>query len=292
MSVFVSHSTVNEVTVKEVVRILENAKLNTWYDNELGGGDIWWEQILLNIRQCKVFVFVVSEASVRSAPCLAEVEYAKALNRTIIPVQIQRLGRGSPNPVAAIQMVPMTRIDQDSSIALVSAIYQAQLGARPLPERLPRPPAIPYGYLQDFLSQIEQNHLSPDAQVLALNMLRSNFEDEVNPQARDRIANAMLKLSPKPWATNQTIRNVEGIVGAKSRAEYLKRAERADRGSGENHIPRRAAGADGVRIVGWIMAGGGVLLLLLGISSHLGALLVLGPLLLIVGILMAGSRPR
>lgn len=69
----------------DIVSILAEAKFDVWYDSELSGGEVWWEQILLDIRKIEAFVFLVSEASIRSVPCLSELKHARSLERPIVP---------------------------------------------------------------------------------------------------------------------------------------------------------------------------------------------------------------
>src|SRR6478609_4284331 len=165
MPVFVSHAAADRGAVKDIVEILSEGQIDVWYDQDLHVGDVWWTEILRRIRQCQVFIFVVSEASVRSKPCLAELQYAKDLNRFILPIEVQKLGNRAVNPVSDIQTIPLMRITRPSAVRLVAAAVQGQVESHALPAPLPQEPAIPYAYLQELLVRIQNSNLGPDEQL-------------------------------------------------------------------------------------------------------------------------------
>ena len=45
---------------------LRRAHADVWFDEELGGGDAWWQMILERIRGCDVFVFAMTDDSLKS----------------------------------------------------------------------------------------------------------------------------------------------------------------------------------------------------------------------------------
>ena len=63
MTLFVSYSSKDEAPVRELVSDLERARQSVWLDQELRGGDPWWQDILKQIRECRVFVFALSKRS-------------------------------------------------------------------------------------------------------------------------------------------------------------------------------------------------------------------------------------
>ena len=88
MKVFVSYPNHNDVAVRSLADDLERARQQARLDQDLGGGNAWWAQILEQIRACTVFVFALSNNSPYPAPCRAELECATALGVPILPVQI------------------------------------------------------------------------------------------------------------------------------------------------------------------------------------------------------------
>src|SRR4051812_23840413 len=88
MKVFISYSRRDEAVVRSLVADLVRAHVDVWLDEELVGGESWWTTIIHEIRDCTVFVFALSDNSLSSKPCRAELEYARALERPILPVQV------------------------------------------------------------------------------------------------------------------------------------------------------------------------------------------------------------
>ena len=75
----------DESAVKVLEQGLQAAQRNTWLDQALGGGDSWWNAILAQIRDAAVFIFAISDDSLKSKPCRSELDYAKALGIPIVP---------------------------------------------------------------------------------------------------------------------------------------------------------------------------------------------------------------
>lgn len=88
MAVFVSYSTRDGVAVNKLAQDLQDADEQVWIDQRLAGGEAWWRAILEQIRSCDVFIFALSQNSIQSKPCQAELDYARALGLPILPVQI------------------------------------------------------------------------------------------------------------------------------------------------------------------------------------------------------------
>lgn len=76
--------------MKSLISDLEATRHAVWADQELTGGDSWWQEILRQTRHCDVFVLALSNNSLRSKPCLAELDYARRLRIPVVPAQIGR----------------------------------------------------------------------------------------------------------------------------------------------------------------------------------------------------------
>lgn len=64
----------------------------------------WWEAIVDAILACDIFVFHLSNESLKSEVCLAELDYAHRLNRAVIPVVLE--GEFALNPQSSKYDVP------------------------------------------------------------------------------------------------------------------------------------------------------------------------------------------
>lgn len=62
---------------------------DVWLDRRIVPATDWWETILHNIETCECLVFVMTPSSVNSIYCLAELEYAAALNKPILPLMLE-----------------------------------------------------------------------------------------------------------------------------------------------------------------------------------------------------------
>ena len=83
MTVFVSYSSRDRDAVQNLTHDLHDADEQVWMDQRLAGGDAWWRAILEQIRDCDVFIFALSQNSIQSKPCQAELQYAQALGLPI-----------------------------------------------------------------------------------------------------------------------------------------------------------------------------------------------------------------
>ena len=91
VKIFISYSRVDRPAAEELVwqlrRVYGND--NVWMDDELTGGDIWWEEILDQVAACDIFLYLLSNDSVNSPYCQAEYREAYRLRKRIITAQIR-----------------------------------------------------------------------------------------------------------------------------------------------------------------------------------------------------------
>ena len=92
---FISYRSLDSKTVDECLAQIEalkdehgNPRYTVWIDRRsIPAGQDWWQSIVKGIRkECEVFVFMVSQESVRSENCRAELRFARQLNRPIMPI--------------------------------------------------------------------------------------------------------------------------------------------------------------------------------------------------------------
>jgi hypothetical protein len=97
MRIFISYARKDRGAIEALHADLEYAHYQVWMDNELSGGQAWWDAILEQIRACDLYIFALSPASLRSRACSAELDYALALSRPLLPARIRDV---------AIQLAP------------------------------------------------------------------------------------------------------------------------------------------------------------------------------------------
>ncbi|MEA3215923.1 MAG: hypothetical protein QOJ19_2079, partial [Acidimicrobiia bacterium] len=163
---FVSYSRTNRDEIGLLRTDLRALGHSVWLDEELSGGQLWWDEILSKIRQCDAFLFVVSPSSVASEACLLELNYAIAVERIIIPLEVIATELTElPSSLAAFQLVSYQQGDKTDSMALARALAHTG-SSSPLPDPLPPVPPVPGSYLATIRDQINSREpLNLDQQL-------------------------------------------------------------------------------------------------------------------------------
>jgi serine/threonine kinase PknH len=215
MSLFISYSRLDEDVVNALARGLEAAGVDVWRDHELHGGDSWWSVILERIRGCSAFVFALSDASVRrSKPCRAELEYAMALSKPVVPVQVGSVSTMRAMPLADRQVVPYRTDDATCGFAVLAAVHGAVSRGVPLPHPLPPPPPIPFGYLLALGRKIDIGNLAAAEQMRIIDDLRRALEDEHEESVRGDIVRMLEEMRRKSWTVVAADREIEKLLSS------------------------------------------------------------------------------
>jgi serine/threonine kinase PknH len=218
MPLFISYSSQDRPSLEELTKALKRAQQQVWFDQELGGGDAWWNAILEQIRSCEVFIVALSNNWLQSKPSQAELRYARALNRPILPVRVGPVDSVRVNPVSDLQIIDYQNPTIDAGIALVTAIHALRAKDAPLPSPLPDEPPVPFGYITRMGNTLAEKELSPQQQLQLLVELRSGLdEDGEDPSARSDIAQLLRMLRLRhdvTYRTRSEIDNVLAEIGA------------------------------------------------------------------------------
>jgi TIR domain/WD40-like Beta Propeller Repeat len=165
MRIFISYARQDQAAVETLNADLERARVHVWMDEELIGGESWWDTILEQIRSCDLFIFALSPNSLRSRACKAELEYAIALGRPLLPVLIGDVAIQLAHPVIArTQMVDYRKRSMESLLALM-AVVANRPPTPPLPDPLPGAPAAPMSYMNEFRELVDAPDLSYQKQA-------------------------------------------------------------------------------------------------------------------------------
>ena len=167
--VFLSYARVDANRASQLAEDIRALGFNVWIDKELSGGQMWWDEILSQIRHCDILVFSVSDASCRSQACMRELSYAESLGKTVIPVLVDdgvAMGALPPN-LGKRQLVEFLDEERGSALRLARSLRNAQV-SRPLPSPLPEPPEVPLSYLGKIALVLNQESLSLQEQSLDL----------------------------------------------------------------------------------------------------------------------------
>lgn len=144
MRLFLSYARHDREVVAGLVSDLQRSGHDVWIDREISGGQRWWEALLEQIRGCDVAVLALSPSSAVSRACRAELAYAVALQRPILPVMLHDTNvELAPNVIGTTQIVDYRLRSSENAIALISALSRLQLSpVLPAPLPLPPPPPI------------------------------------------------------------------------------------------------------------------------------------------------------
>jgi len=181
-NVFISYNRENEASTKALVDDIQELGHTVWFDQELSGGQVWWDKILETIRNCDVFVFVLSVEGLDSSACSLEYEYANELGKTILPILVGEKVSVNllPPALSKIQFVDYRKRDRDALFHLAKA-FTTVPSSQPLPDPLPLPPKVPVSYLGSLSKQIEStSKLSYEEQSALLVDLKRGLYDPEN----------------------------------------------------------------------------------------------------------------
>ena len=68
-NIFISYTRQSEAIARTLANHIEARGNTVWFDQELSGGQAWWDQILVSVRACDVFVFVLPPEALKSTAC-------------------------------------------------------------------------------------------------------------------------------------------------------------------------------------------------------------------------------
>lgn len=206
---FLSYSRADRPKVDDLASDLSDAGMETWFDKELTGGQNWWDEILASIRACDVFVVVLSPSWLASHPCQAELAYAMALDRPIIPVLVSEVVVDQvPAAVASTQFVDCCERTATSAIALITGVNAVE--RRSLPELLPAdndfPP--PMSDLGPVIARARADELSMADQREIITELLEVVDDADQHAAIGRVCDL---LADRPDVTAAVMTEIDAL---------------------------------------------------------------------------------
>jgi hypothetical protein len=220
VDVFVSYARSDAELARTLHADIERARRSVWIDHELEGAQAWWDQILDQIRACKLFVVAVSHGSIDSRACRAELAYAVAVDRPILPVLVRDVDiRLAPEPIPLLQAIDYRERTPDAVIELVAAVTGAP-SAPPLPEPLPAPPVAPVVSIGPLRARLGAPSLTYAEQLDVLGELRERLG---RADERELAVALMAELRRRP----DVVESIGRDIDPRSRARLF--------------VPRRAA---------------------------------------------------
>ncbi len=176
-NIFISYSSKSRPVVEALAVDLEALGYNVWFDRHLSGGQDWWTEILDSIRRCHLFLFALTPEVQSSYPCQLEYDYATALNKRVLPVELTDINIARlPASLQRVQFVDYRLRDKQQVLALSKAITLLPPG-KPLPKPLPTPPEIPIPPIAKIREQIDSASLTSEEQKAIVTKLKELMAD-------------------------------------------------------------------------------------------------------------------
>lgn len=157
---FISYNRDSQDMARNLVDDVKALGYTVWFDQELSGGQAWWDRILATIRDSDVFVFVLDPKGLNSVACQREFGYANDLGKPVLPVLVADGVSTNllPPELSRIQLIDYRKQDRQSAISLARALAGLP-PAKPMPDPLPPQPEIPVSYLGSLTRKIEMSPL-------------------------------------------------------------------------------------------------------------------------------------
>jgi len=212
-SVFICHFRGDRAAVRVLADSLHRLPaVRAFLDEEHTGGEAWWAKILEHIRRCTVFVFAVSDASLQSTICQAQLAYAQALGLPILSVQVAAVHRHRLDP-ALSRIIDFRHPDATSGMNVVAALQESASQRTELPDPLPAPPPIPYNYLSRLQTSLRAAEpLSPSAQNQVVSELKSALDQAHDETVQDDVRRLLGQLRRRDDCTLRTVSQIDAIL--------------------------------------------------------------------------------
>lgn len=99
--IFISYSRADRQFIDQFIPLIRRVYGNdsVRFDDDIHGGVDWWQMILNEIEKCDIFVYLISNESLESPYCQAELHEALRLKKQILPVIVRRLKPDYPGNI-------------------------------------------------------------------------------------------------------------------------------------------------------------------------------------------------
>ena len=210
-SVFVSYTRKDQARVTTLLGGLRRLGYEVWFDQELSGGQEWWETILGQIRGCHAVLLAVSPAGLESDACRAEIGYARQVGKAVLPVMVEPvLPALLPRDLAQLHLVDYTGRNQNEAFELLAALKTLPLPG-PVPDPLPAAPLLPLSYVHRLGEKVAKPALDQDEQYAVVGGLREALQD---PELRDAAIDLLRRFNRRKDLYRGPAKEVDDMVAA------------------------------------------------------------------------------
>ena len=210
-SVFVSYTRKDQARVTTLLTGLRRLGYEVWFDQELSGGQEWWETILGQIRGCDAVLLAVSPAGLESDACRAEIGYARQVGKAVLPVMVEAvLPALLPRDLAQLQLVDYTGRNQNEAFELLAALKTLPAPG-PVPDPLPEPPTLPLSYVNRISEKVDKPTLDQDEQFAVVGGLREALQDS---ELRDAAIDLLRRFNRRKDLYRGPAKEVDAMLAA------------------------------------------------------------------------------
>ncbi len=198
MEIFLSYARPDRQRADSIALRLRQAGNDVWLDDDLTGGQIWWDGILRQLRRCDATVTIVSRASLRSQACIRERQYAARLGKPVLPVAIEPIDTELlPTELARLQVIDYSQPGEEAAYQLAGAVFGLPR-PRALPDPLPGPPPVPTSPLDTVAGQLSGPSLTQDQHLAIIGRLESALEPSADPNDRPVALDLLNRMAQRP----------------------------------------------------------------------------------------------
>ena len=221
--IFISYKSDDRKKVEKIVDNLETLGFQVWYDQELKTGEKWWKKILSEIRNADIFIFMMSEKSLKSVACKKEWHYALDLKKPILPIQ---LGKEISHDIIFDELREINILSYHPSFLdikhevdwiknLSKNLNHRRDEIVPLPNPLPTEPTTPMGSSKLCVINeklMDNIPLSLDEQKIMIADLQEILHSSTDPKGA---MDSLKDMQSKSWISVLIADQIKGILGHK-----------------------------------------------------------------------------
>ncbi|MES9971919.1 MAG: toll/interleukin-1 receptor domain-containing protein [Candidatus Thiodiazotropha sp.] len=234
--IFICYSRKNAEDINLLIHDIEELGHRVWYDQELSGGQSWWDHVLEEIRRCNIFVFALSQDSLNSYACKLEREYAGALGKTIFPVATKNdysLYSLTPD-LLKLQVINYNQRDIDTAIKLAKSLCNISF-TDTLPDPLPTPPDMPLPLVTYIYNKLESPSTlsNEDQSTLLIDLKKSLGHSDTAIDA----TNLINKFRKRKDLSGSVAAELDDVIASDAYREIREKAHSQHKGTTAGGTP-------------------------------------------------------